>query len=97
MHVSYCICRYLYIFYSTCLGNRFARYLDDKGFTVFAGCLNKHSPGATSLKTECSSRIHVVEINVTRQESVSDAFDNVMKHLPSKGLIFFLNNEIGNA
>lgn len=64
---------------------------------MFAGCLNKHSPGATSLKTECSSRIHVLEINVTRQESVSDALDYVKKHLPSKGLTFLLNNEIGNS
>lgn len=76
----------------TGLGNRFARHLDEKGFTVFAGCLNKNSPGAISLKTDCSSRIHIVEINVTRQDSVNNAFTYIKNHLPSKGLWGVINN-----
>ncbi|XP_045187745.2 D-beta-hydroxybutyrate dehydrogenase, mitochondrial-like [Mercenaria mercenaria] len=79
-------------FYFICLGNRFARYLDKTGFTVFAGCLNKRSAGAQSLLTTCSSRTHVVEVNTTRQESVSDAFIFVKDHLPSKGLCGIINN-----
>jgi hypothetical protein len=78
-------CKLFFDIFCTGLGNRFARYLDDKGFTIFAGCLNKNSAGAKSLITECSSRLQVVEVNTTKEDSIATAFQFVKNHLPIKG------------
>lgn len=56
---------------------------------MFAGCLNTNSPGAESLLAKCSSRLQVVEIDVKRNESVSEAFCFVQKHLPNRGMLYY--------
>ncbi|XP_060567765.1 D-beta-hydroxybutyrate dehydrogenase, mitochondrial-like [Ruditapes philippinarum] len=76
----------------TGLGNRCARHLDSYGYIVFAGCLNKNSSGAQSLKTDCSSRLRIVEVNATKQKSIEDALSYIEKHLPNKGLWGVVNN-----
>ena len=68
------------------LGHNFAKYLDAKGFIVFAGCLNIASDGAKALDSECSERLHIVEIDVTDNASVHRACTLTQQHLPAKGL-----------
>ena len=45
-------------------GFAFAKHFDDLGFVVFAGCLNVKGDGARKLRSECSQRLHVVELDV---------------------------------
>ncbi|XP_045171485.2 D-beta-hydroxybutyrate dehydrogenase, mitochondrial-like [Mercenaria mercenaria] len=74
------------------LGFAFARHFDELGFIVFAGCLNEKGDGARQLKSDCSKRLHIVEIDVTKEESVSSAFQYVKKHTARKELWGIVNN-----
>ena len=52
---------------------------------MFAGCLDPTGYGATQLSETSSSRLHVVSLDVTSDESVKDAVEYVKRHLPGKG------------
>ena len=67
------------------LGFLFAKCLDKQGFTVFAGCLNDQSEGAQKLRAECSERMHAIHIDVTKDDTILDAFQYVKKNLPTNG------------
>lgn len=69
------------------LGFAFAKHLDEQGFVVFAGCLNEKGDGARRLHNECSERLHVVEIDVSKEKSVSNAFKYVKKYTPRNGKV----------
>lgn len=46
--------------------------LDRLGFTVLAGCLDDTSEGAEALRNySTSGRIHVLQLDVTKEESVN--------------------------
>ncbi|XP_038050486.1 D-beta-hydroxybutyrate dehydrogenase, mitochondrial-like [Patiria miniata] len=61
----------------TGFGNGLARRLDGCGFTVFAGCYIPDDPDAQQLAKETSSRLTIVPLDVTSDESVEDARDMV--------------------
>lgn len=62
-------------------GHALVKRLDFLGFTVIAGCLDDKSDGADTLgKWSDSGRIHVVQLDVTSDESVNNLFSYVQKH-----------------
>ena len=65
-------------------GNKLARKLDQKGVTVYAGCLFPDGEGATDLKNSCSSRLKIVHIDVTSDDLVHNAVDTVKSTLGNK-------------
>lgn len=67
------------------LGHNYAIHLDSMGFVVFAGCLDEKGQGARKLKHSCSRRLHIVEIDITKDKSVARAFDFVRKNAPRNG------------
>lgn len=67
-----------------------AKRLDEKGYTVFAGCLLPEEDGARKLKDECSEKLRVVPLDVTSDVSVKSAGRFVRQSLGnlSKTLIY---------
>ena len=64
-------------------GHALVKRLDYLGFTVIAGCLDNKSEGAEILrKWSDSGRIHVVQLDVTSDESVNNLHSYVQKHSP---------------
>lgn len=78
-----------YVFITGCdsgFGNDLARILDKQGVPVIAGCLTEK--GGADLKRKTSSRLRVVQIDVTDQPSIRNAVESVKRILPrSEGRI----------
>ncbi|XP_015921241.1 11-beta-hydroxysteroid dehydrogenase type 2-like [Parasteatoda tepidariorum] len=76
------------------MGHRMARRFDEMGLHVFAGCLQPQSPGAESLRKVCSKRLHIVPIDITKEDQVKEAVAYVKGNLPTgeKGLYGLINN-----
>jgi NAD(P)-dependent dehydrogenase (short-subunit alcohol dehydrogenase family) len=68
-------------------GFAFAKHFDELGFVVFAGCLNEKGEGAEKLRNECSKRLHVVELDVTKDKSVLAAFKYIKQCTPKHGTV----------
>uniref|UniRef100_A0A8B9MX33 Hydroxysteroid 17-beta dehydrogenase 2 n=1 Tax=Accipiter nisus TaxID=211598 RepID=A0A8B9MX33_9AVES len=49
----------------TGIGHALAKYLDNLGFVVFAGVLNKDGPGAEELRKTCSQRLSLLQLDIT--------------------------------
>lgn len=83
-----------YVFITGCdsgFGNDLARILDKQGVPVIAGCLTEK--GGADLKRKTSSRLRVVQIDVTDQTSIRNAVESVKRTLPkSEGLWGLVNN-----
>ena len=94
--IGYCTIRWLlglltvdhyesrYVFITGCdsgFGNLLAKRLDSMGFNVFAGCLALQ--GAEGLKKDVSSRLVTVDIDVTNERTIHDAFMFVRNTLPN--------------
>lgn len=62
-------------------GNSLAQRLDDLGLHVFAGCLFPEKEGAQLLKKSCSERLHVLQLDVTSDESVENAVKYVKDNI----------------
>jgi 3-hydroxybutyrate dehydrogenase len=64
------------------------------GFIVFAGCLDDKSNGAIELKRcdEGTGRLHVIQMDVTKQEEVDKALGYVKERVPLQGLWALVNN-----
>lgn len=75
----------------TGFGNALAKELNKLGFRVFAGCLASEGPGANELRTH-SSRIRVIQCDVTDAEQVKAAADVVAKETKTSGLWGLVNN-----
>ncbi|GBM51138.1 Estradiol 17-beta-dehydrogenase 2 [Araneus ventricosus] len=73
-------------------GKLIAQHLDSKGFQVFASCLNPDSPGADDLRKRCSSRLQILQLDVTKDESVEKAAQFVKANLGSSELWAVINN-----
>ncbi|XP_061164013.1 retinol dehydrogenase 7-like [Saccostrea echinata] len=72
-------------------GNALALLLDKKGVPVFAACLTEK--GGTKLKNKTSSRLRVLQLDVTDQNSIHNAVEFVKHHLPkSSGLWGLVSN-----
>jgi len=80
---------------STCLicihfvsgfGHFIAKRLADRGFTVFAGCYRPDGDGASALRSYRNDDIHVIELDVTDDDSVRSAVIFVDELAPTNGL-----------
>jgi len=65
----------------TGIGHELAVHLDSLGFTVVAGCLSTSSEGAQRLRVEASSRLHLIPLDVRKEEQVKLALQYVEQHL----------------
>ncbi|KAI9560428.1 hypothetical protein GHT06_014445 [Daphnia sinensis] len=73
-------------------GNALAIKLDGIGFKVYAGCLDVRGEGAQELKAKCSSRLHLIPLDVTKKEQVSAATHLVASTLEDRKLWAVVNN-----
>jgi len=69
----------------TGFGNLLARKLDRAGMMVFACCLFPLGEGAQKLKAECSSRLRIIKMDVTSDEDVEEAYQEVEEELGRQG------------
>lgn len=74
-------------------GHELAKRLDTLGVTVFAGCLFPGDSGGKDLKSACSNRLHVLHLDVTREEHVRNAVRYVKNSLGNKSKYNFEVNE----
>ncbi|XP_021353477.1 D-beta-hydroxybutyrate dehydrogenase, mitochondrial-like [Mizuhopecten yessoensis] len=74
----------------TGFGHHLAKRLDDKGYTVYAGVLSEQSPGAKALQARQSDRLHVIKLDVTKDDDVEQALTFVRSTGP--GLWAIVNN-----
>ncbi|KAL8563901.1 hypothetical protein ACOMHN_049557 [Nucella lapillus] len=74
----------------TGIGHEIAKRASQRGLTVVATCLDRHSPGATLLAA--MERVHVLPLDVTDDDSVRAALDDVTKLCGDKGLWAVVNN-----
>ncbi|XP_029637092.1 estradiol 17-beta-dehydrogenase 2 [Octopus sinensis] len=82
-------------------GHALAIKLDQLGFKVFAGCLDKSGDGAAELKDNCSNLLHVLQLDVSNQSQINSAFETVADNLGNYILWGLVNNAgicyIGNS
>ncbi|XP_075392858.1 17-beta-hydroxysteroid dehydrogenase type 2 [Tenrec ecaudatus] len=76
----------------TGMGHAMAKYLDEHGFTVFAGVLNEQGSGAEELRRSCSSRLSVVQLDVTNTAQIREAHSKVVRKVQDRGLWAVINN-----
>ncbi|GFT61035.1 estradiol 17-beta-dehydrogenase 2 [Nephila pilipes] len=73
-------------------GNALAKQLDSSGFHVFASCLDPSGSGADDLKKSCSKRLQILEMDVTKDDSVKQAVQFVKNNLGTSELWAIVNN-----
>ena len=64
-------------------GYELAKKLDSRGLQVFAGCLT--SDGQTKLRSECSTRMTTLGLDVVNQSDIQKALEVVKSLLSSNG------------
>ncbi|XP_006888944.1 PREDICTED: estradiol 17-beta-dehydrogenase 2-like [Elephantulus edwardii] len=74
------------------IGHGLAKYLDGLGFTVFATVLNENGSGAEELRRTCSSRLSVIQMDVTNSEQIREARRKVEEKVQDRGLWALINN-----
>lgn len=65
------------------IGSALVRYLDEQGFTVFAGFQNIANPHAAELKEQCSARLHCLQLDVTMESQILASSVYACEHLPA--------------
>ncbi|XP_060694163.1 estradiol 17-beta-dehydrogenase 2-like isoform X2 [Hemiscyllium ocellatum] len=73
-------------------GHSLAKRLHSLGFHVFAMVLQEESDGAQELKSVCSDRLTVIEMDVTNHAVIQDVRKEVAKQLNNRGLFALVNN-----
>ena len=68
----------------TGFGNLLAKTLDRKGLRVFAGCLTED--GARTLREASSTRLRTVLVDITKKQTVLDAYAFVAANLDENGI-----------
>ncbi|XP_009581533.1 PREDICTED: estradiol 17-beta-dehydrogenase 2 [Fulmarus glacialis] len=76
----------------TGIGHALAKYLDNLGFVVFAGVLNKDGPGAEELRRTCSRRLFLLQLDITNATQVKEAYLKVSEKVQNTGLWGVVNN-----
>lgn len=71
--------------YLSGFGFELVHELDALGFIVFAGCLFKDGTGAKKLKENCSERVHIVQLDVTKDDQIQEALKYINEHKPRFG------------
>ncbi|XP_068201942.1 D-beta-hydroxybutyrate dehydrogenase, mitochondrial-like [Palaemon carinicauda] len=81
----------------TGIGHALALHLHDQGFRVFAGCLlaDTGGEGAQKLRGLGSSRLHILQMDVTQQEQIEDALQQIKKLIPEGESLWALVNNAG--
>ncbi|ELK38097.1 Estradiol 17-beta-dehydrogenase 2 [Myotis davidii] len=74
------------------IGHALSKYLDQLGFTVFAGVLNENGSGAEELRRTCSTRFSVLQLDVTDSQQIKDAYSKVVQKVQNRGLWAVVNN-----
>ena len=64
--------------------------MESLGCTVYAGCLQPKSEGPKKLNEKNTGLMHVLHLDVTNDDSVSDAIQYVKKHSKEAGLLTFI-------
>ncbi|XP_033733592.1 D-beta-hydroxybutyrate dehydrogenase, mitochondrial-like [Pecten maximus] len=77
------------------IGHLLAKRLHDLGYTVYAGVLSKESPGAKVLQARQSDRLHVIKLDVTKDDDVQKALEYV--NATGQGLWAIVNNAAINS
>ncbi|XP_037783529.1 D-beta-hydroxybutyrate dehydrogenase, mitochondrial-like [Penaeus monodon] len=78
-------------------GHQLAQHLDRIGFRVFAGCLhaNSQGEGAERLRKLGSAKLHVLQLDVTKQEQLKDARNQVQALMQKGEVLWGLVNNAG--
>ncbi|XP_045110218.1 D-beta-hydroxybutyrate dehydrogenase, mitochondrial-like isoform X2 [Portunus trituberculatus] len=74
------------------IGHALALHLHQQGFRVFAGCLNDAGEGAARLREQHSERLIVLPMDVTKQEQLNAAVQEVKLQLPEREVLWGLVN-----
>nr|CAD7459912.1 unnamed protein product [Timema tahoe] len=77
---------------SSGFGLQLAKRLDALGVTVYAGLRNSQCAGALELQATCSKNLHIVIIDVTKDEDVKNAVKYVNKTIGDKVFWSLVNN-----
>ncbi|XP_038135998.1 corticosteroid 11-beta-dehydrogenase isozyme 2-like [Cyprinodon tularosa] len=73
-------------------GNAAAKRLDSLGFDVFATVLNLEGDGARELQRSCSSRLTLLQVDITQPQQVQQALLDTKAKLGLRGLWGLVNN-----
>ncbi|NWX57154.1 DHI2 dehydrogenase, partial [Promerops cafer] len=73
-------------------GQATAQHLDIMGFRVFASVLDLQSPGAQELRRSCSSRLTLLQMDLTKTEDIQRVLHHIQAHTNSTGLWGLVNN-----
>ncbi|XP_067408981.1 11-beta-hydroxysteroid dehydrogenase type 2 isoform X2 [Emydura macquarii macquarii] len=73
-------------------GKQAALHLDSMGFKVFASVLGLDSAGAKELRQSCSSRLTLLQMDLTKPEDIRKAQQLVQPQTASTGLWGLVNN-----
>ncbi|XP_036896212.1 17-beta-hydroxysteroid dehydrogenase type 2 isoform X1 [Sturnira hondurensis] len=73
-------------------GHALSKYLDQLGFTVFAGVLDENGSGAEQLRRSCSKHLCVLQLDVTNSQQIKDAYGTVVQKVQNRGLWAVINN-----
>ncbi|XP_047496729.1 D-beta-hydroxybutyrate dehydrogenase, mitochondrial-like isoform X2 [Penaeus chinensis] len=78
-------------------GHQLAQHLDRIGFRVFAGCLhaNSQGEGAETLRKLGSAKLHVMQLDVTKQEELKEAKKHVQALMQKGEVLWGLVNNAG--
>ncbi|XP_049720219.1 17-beta-hydroxysteroid dehydrogenase type 2 [Elephas maximus indicus] len=74
------------------IGHALSKYMDKLGFTVLAGVLNEKGAGAEELQRTCSSRLSVIQLDVTNPAQIREAYRKVVEKVQDRGLWAVINN-----
>ncbi|XP_062477209.1 11-beta-hydroxysteroid dehydrogenase type 2 [Pezoporus occidentalis] len=73
-------------------GQATARHLDAMGFQVFASVLDPQGLGAQELRRSCSSRLTLLQMDLTKPEDIQRVLQHIQTHTNSTGLWGLVNN-----
>uniref|UniRef100_A0A672TMK6 11-beta-hydroxysteroid dehydrogenase type 2 n=1 Tax=Strigops habroptila TaxID=2489341 RepID=A0A672TMK6_STRHB len=73
-------------------GQATAQHLDAMGFQVFASVLDPQGPGAQELRRSCSSRLTLLQMDLTKPEDIQGVLQHIQTHTNSTGLWGLVNN-----
>ncbi|KAM4017696.1 17-beta-hydroxysteroid dehydrogenase type 2 [Anomaloglossus baeobatrachus] len=74
------------------LGHALAKYFDELGVLVFAGVLDKKGQGAEELRRVCSSRLSLIQLDVTNPGQIKDVYNEVRNRVQDAGLWGIVHN-----
>ncbi|RWS13694.1 retinol dehydrogenase 3-like protein [Dinothrombium tinctorium] len=76
----------------TGFGHILAKRLNKYGFYVYAGCLFPEGDGANQLRSECADNLHIVKLDVTKDDEIYKAAQEVKESIGDRKLWAVVNN-----